>query len=100
MPYYLATAFDTIYLQPSGDLGLTGIAVERRFLRGTLDKLGVEFQVGKRHEYKSAAEQFTERGFSGPAREATERLTDVGHRAADRRDRQRRGIDPGRGHAR
>src|SRR5712691_1983598 len=75
VPYYLATAFDTIYLQPSGDLGLTGIAVERRFYRGTLDRLGVEFQVGKRHEYKSAADQFTERSFTGPAREATERLT-------------------------
>jgi protease-4 len=73
--YYLATAFDTIWLQPSGDLGLTGIAVERVFLRGTLDKLGADFQVAKRQEYKSAAEQLTERGFSGPAREATERLT-------------------------
>ena len=29
VPYYLATAFDTVYLQPSGDLGLTGIAMER-----------------------------------------------------------------------
>jgi protease-4 len=74
VPYYLATAFDTIYLQPSGDLGLTGIALERYFLRGTLDHLGIDFQVAKRHEYKSAAEQFTERNFSGPAREATERL--------------------------
>jgi protease IV len=74
VPYYLATAFDTIFLQPSGDLGLTGIALERFFLRGTLDHLGVDFQVAKRHEYKSAAEQFTERSFSGPAREATERL--------------------------
>jgi protease IV len=73
--YYLATAFDTIWLQPSGDLGLTGIAVERVFLRGVLDKVGAEFEVAKRHEYKSAAEQLTERGFSGPAREATERLT-------------------------
>jgi protease IV len=73
--YYLATAFDTISLQPSGDLGLTGIAVERVFLRGALDKLGADFQVAKRHEYKSAAEQLTERGFSGPAREETERLT-------------------------
>ncbi len=73
--YYLATAFDTIWLQPSGDLGLTGIAVERVFLRGTLDKFGADFQVAKRHEYKGAAEQLTERGFSGPAREATERLT-------------------------
>jgi protease IV len=74
VPYYLATAFDTICLQPSGDLGLTGIAMERYFLRGTLDQLGVDFQVAKRHEYKSAAEQLTERSFSGPAREATERL--------------------------
>ena len=55
VPYYLATAFDTIYLQPSGDLGLTGIAMERYFLRGTLDQLGVDFQVAKRHEYKSSA---------------------------------------------
>jgi protease-4 len=74
VPYYLATAFDTIYLQPSGDLGLTGIAMERYFLRGTLEHLGVDFQVAKRHEYKSAAEQLTERSFSGPAREATERM--------------------------
>jgi protease IV len=73
--YYLATAFEQIWLQPSGDLGLTGIAVERIFLRGVLDRLGAEFQVAKRHEFKSAAEQFTETGFSAPAREETERLT-------------------------
>ena len=76
VPYFLATAFETIYLQPSGDLGLTGIAMERIFLRGTLDQLGIDFQVAKRHEYKSAAEQLTERSFSGPAREATERLAE------------------------
>jgi protease IV len=75
VPYYLATAFDTITLQPSGDLGLTGIAVERVFLRGALDKIGADFQVAKRHEYKSAAEQLTEHGFSPPAREETERMT-------------------------
>jgi protease-4 len=73
--YYLATAFEQIWLQPSGDLGLTGIAVERIFLRGVLDRLGADFQVAKRHEFKSAAEQLTETGFSEPAREATERLT-------------------------
>src|SRR5258708_19925477 len=31
-------------------------------------------EVGARHEYKSAAEQLTELGFSGPARQATEEL--------------------------
>jgi|SRR5450755_123594 protease-4 len=75
VPYYLATAFDAIWLQPSGDLGLTGITVERVFLRGALDLIGADFQVAKRHEYKSAAEQLTERGFSEPAREETQRLT-------------------------
>jgi protease IV len=72
--YYLATAFRKIWLQPSGDLGLTGMAVERMFMRGALDKLGAEFQVAKRHEFKSAAEQFTEHGFSAPAREETARM--------------------------
>jgi protease-4 len=73
--YYLATAFDTICLQPSGDVGLTGIAVQRLYLRGVLERLGADFQVGKRHEYKSAAEQLTEHGFSPAAREETERLS-------------------------
>jgi protease-4 len=74
--YYLATAFEKIWLQPSGDLGLTGIAIERVFFRGVLDKLGADFQVAKRHEYKSAAEQFTDTAFSPAAREETQRLTE------------------------
>ena len=74
--YYLATAFEKIWLQPSGDLGLTGIAVERLFLRGALDKLGADFQVAKRQEFKGAAEQLTETRFSEPSRQATERMTE------------------------
>jgi protease IV len=73
-PYYLATAFTRVYLQPSGDVGLTGISLEQRFFRGTMDKLGLEYQVGKRHEYKNAADRLTEAGFTGPAREAMGRL--------------------------
>ena len=56
--YYLATAFDEIWLQPSGDVGLTGFTAEAFFLRGALDKLGVESQMGQRHEYKTAADTF------------------------------------------
>src|SRR5208282_4499075 len=74
VPYYLATAFDRIYLQPSGSVGLTGIAVEQLFLHDALAKIGVAFQSAKRYEYKSAADPLTERGFTPPAREATERL--------------------------
>lgn len=74
VPYYLATGFDRVYLQPSGTLGLTGIAVEQVFLHGTLEKLGIDFQSARRYEYKSAIEQFTESGFTGPSREAMARL--------------------------
>ena len=76
LPYYLATAFGQIYLQPSGDLGLTGIAMETTFYRGTLDKVGVEYELAKRHEYKNAVNVLTERGFDGPHREAQQRLVE------------------------
>jgi protease-4 len=76
LPYYLATAFEQIYLQPSGDLGLTGIAIQTTFLRGTLDKLGVEYEVAKRHEYKNAVNVLTEHGFDAPHREAQQRLVE------------------------
>ncbi len=74
LPYYLATAFDRIYLQPSGAVGLTGVAVEQLFLRDALARVGIGFQSAKRYEYKTAADQLTEQGFTGPAREAAERL--------------------------
>ena len=38
-PVASATAFDEIYLQPSGTLGLTGLRSERMYMRGALDKL-------------------------------------------------------------
>lgn len=72
--YYLATAFGEIYLQPSGDVGLTGLMAETPFVRGTLDKLGVVPRFGARGEYKNAVNTFTERRFTGPHREATSRL--------------------------
>jgi protease IV len=67
--YYLATAFDHIYLQPSGDIGLTGIIMESPFLKGTLAKLGVTFHGDHRYEYKTALNFFTETKYTGPAKE-------------------------------
>ncbi|MEI9983301.1 MAG: S49 family peptidase [Aliidongia sp.] len=58
--YYLASAFDQIWLQPTGSLGLVGLHAEIPFFKGTLDKIGVEAQFGRRAEFKSAATQFTE----------------------------------------
>ena len=76
VPYYLATAFDEIWLQPSGDLGITGVSVQAVFIRGALDKAGVIPQFGKRREYKTAADTFTEREMTPPAREMASRLAE------------------------
>ena len=68
--YYLATSFDQIYLQPSGDIGLTGIIMESPFVKGTLSKLGVTFHGDHRYEYKNALNFFTETKFTAPHKEA------------------------------
>jgi len=67
--YYLSTAFDQIYLQPSGDIGLTGILLETPFIKGTLAKLGTQFHGDHRYEYKTALDTFTETGLTPAARE-------------------------------
>lgn len=72
--YYLATAFDEVYMQPSGDVGLTGLMYEQPFFRGTLDKLGIIPRVDGRKEYKSFRYQFTERKYLPPHREAVEQV--------------------------
>ena len=56
--YYLATAADKIYLTPKGQLPLLGLSSEIIFLKGMLDKLGVEMQVFKHGEYKGAVEPY------------------------------------------
>lgn len=73
--YYLATAFDEIYMQPSGDLGITGFAIETPFARDAFGKLGVTPRFSQRAEYKNAVNTFTEQDFTAPHREATERFT-------------------------
>jgi protease-4 len=74
--YYLATAFDKIYLQPSGDVGLAGLMAETPFLRGTLDKLGFVPRLDHRSEYKNAMNELTETKYTPAHKEATEKIVD------------------------
>jgi protease-4 len=76
IPYLLATAFDEIWLQPSGDVNLIGLSAEVQFLRGLLDKLGVEPQMGQRYEYKNAADRLLRSEMTDAHREAIGRLTE------------------------
>lgn len=74
--YVLASAAGQIWLQPTGELGLMGVAAETTFLRGALDKLGVEPQLDQRYEYKNAADRIMRRDFTPEHREAVDRVVD------------------------
>jgi protease-4 len=72
--YYLASAADKVYLLPSSPLDLSGVASYEIFLRGALDKAGAFPDLLHVGEYKSASNQFTEKGFTPAHREMTESL--------------------------
>lgn len=76
LPYYLACAFSQIVMSPSGVLGLTGLMARQTFFKGTADKLDIQFDVGKRHEYKSALNSYTESGYTDAHRETVEAVVD------------------------
>ncbi|MGK6349701.1 signal peptide peptidase SppA [Parapedobacter sp. DT-150] len=56
--YYLASTADRVYVNPEGTIDFRGLASQTMFLKGTLDKLGIEAQVVKVGTYKSAVEPF------------------------------------------
>ena len=72
--YYLASGTETVWMQPSGNLGLVGMAIEAPFVAGALDKLDVKTRYEQRHEYKGAGEMFVRSGFSPEARESLDSL--------------------------
>ena len=74
--YYVASACDKIYIPPSGELFVTGLAADVMFFRGTLDKLGVYpdvYQIGK---YKSAGDMFTQKQMTDAHREYINSMLD------------------------
>jgi len=56
--YYLASAASKVYLNPEGDLEFKGFKAQLSFYKGALDKLGVEPQIIRVGNYKSAVEPF------------------------------------------
>ena len=56
--YYLASAASKIYLNPQGSLEFKGFSSELMFFKGSLEKLGVEVQVIRVGNFKSAVEPF------------------------------------------
>ena len=75
--YYIATSADKIFLPPSGDLYINGLAAEAMFYKGSLDKLGIEadvIQIGPK--YKNAPDQYTKKEMGEGQREVINALLD------------------------
>jgi protease-4 len=56
--YYLASVADKVYINPKGIFLFHGFSQEITFLKGALDKLGIEAQIIKVGTYKSAVEPY------------------------------------------
>jgi protease-4 len=74
--YYLASAFENIWLQPVGAVGLTSLALEEPFASAALGKIGVGADFLQREEYKSAMNIFTRDDFAAPVRANMQSLID------------------------
>jgi len=70
--YYLTSVADQIYLQPAGDIEFNGFVVEVTFIKNTLEKLGIEPQVFRVGDFKSAIEPLTCTSMSDSSRLQTE----------------------------
>lgn len=56
--YYLASAADSIMLNPNGDIDFKGFAAEIPFMKGLFDKLDIKWQIYYAGQFKSATEPF------------------------------------------
>lgn len=72
--YYLATAADEVWLQPSGGLDLTGFLLEQPYMREALAGLGISGRFGQREEYKGAVDPLTRDAMSPAVRSNLNRL--------------------------
>lgn len=94
--YVLATAFDEIWLQPGGGVGVLGVGVETTFLRGALDRLGIEPQLDQRHEFKNAADRVMRHELTEAHRVALDRIAESIYSDAVAMIAAARGLDPTR----
>jgi protease-4 len=75
--YWLASAADHVVMEPRGDLEIVGLAAQRTYMKGLLEKLGIGFEEHRYFRYKSAAETFTRTDMSEADREQIGRQVDV-----------------------
>jgi protease IV len=77
--YLLASAADEIFLHPRTVLDLRGVRADAIFIRGALDKLGVEAEFERFAAYKDAPDMFLREEMSPESREALGALVATVH---------------------
>jgi protease-4 len=75
--YLVASAADQVYALPSSSLLLNGLSASVVSVGGTMEKLGVSWDVARVGEYKTAPEQLTRRDMSPAERETVNALLDT-----------------------
>jgi len=69
--YYLASAADKVYVNPAGDIAFTGLSSRVMFFKGAMDKMGIDVEIVRHGDYKSAVEPFMNRTMSEENRKQT-----------------------------
>ncbi|KAF9205344.1 hypothetical protein BGZ59_000522 [Podila verticillata] len=67
--YYLASAFDKVYMQPSGSIPLVGLSSTVPFFKTLLNRFGIQVRAEARKEYKSMVSPFTETELPPPQKQ-------------------------------
>jgi protease-4 len=75
--YWLASAFDEIWVAPMGSVAPTGFAIELPFVKNLLDKVGVKGEIVHAGKYKSYPETIMRAGASNENRDMTRDI--LGH---------------------
>ena len=74
--YYIATACDKIYIPEVSKLNLVGLRAELTFFGGTFEKLGINLEMLKIGDHKTAPERYTQKESSQFNKDQINRLLD------------------------
>ncbi|MGB3341967.1 MAG: signal peptide peptidase SppA [bacterium] len=74
--YGLACTGNEIILSPLGTIKIPGLAMRKPYIKGTLEKLGIEFDISHAGKYKSAVEIFERTSMSEADREQISKILD------------------------
>jgi protease IV len=74
--YYITSVADPIILNPTGAIELDGFSSETTFLGDAFDQYGIDVQIIRAGQYKSAVEPFTRNSNSPENREQLQQLLD------------------------